>query len=71
MMIPDSQNRLNKSLDELEAFLADYGSDPTLKGSEFLTKAQEILQENDRAQGAAEDAPAPEDVQEFQEGEVF
>ena len=48
MMIPDSQKRLQKSLEDLSLFLdtqSDDSSNP-LDGSEWLSTARELLEDN-------------------------
>mmetsp|Transcript_22939 Transcript_22939/g.40975 ORF Transcript_22939/g.40975 Transcript_22939/m.40975 type:complete len:143 (-) Transcript_22939:98-526(-) len=71
MMIPDSKNRFQKSLEDLLDHVREFAADPTVAGTEELAKAQSILSDNEMGAdegGEAEDAGA---VEEFAEGEIF
>mmetsp|Transcript_17775 Transcript_17775/g.41670 ORF Transcript_17775/g.41670 Transcript_17775/m.41670 type:complete len:158 (-) Transcript_17775:443-916(-) len=72
MMIPDSKNRFQKSLEDLLDHVREFATDAALVGTDDLAKAQTILSENDMGDEdggeAAEEAGAGE---EYAEGEIF
>lgn len=73
MMIPDSQNRLDRALSDLEAFLSSEEAQG-LEASEWYGPAQDMLKaKNDQTQGegAADDVVEETDVSGLQDGEAF
>ena len=71
MMIPDSRNRFQKSLEDLLDFLGENAEDETIVGTEQLEQAKILLSSNEMpfepdASGAAVDG-----AEEFADGEIF
>ena len=70
MMIPDSKNRFQKSLEDLLSFLDEHYNDPTIAGSEHLAQATEILAANGMA-FQQESGASEKPTEDFKDGEVF
>ena len=64
MMIPDSQRRLKKNVEELALFLDSYS---TLDGAEWLSTAKDIVQQYTDKEDAIEETS----VDGLQDGEAF
>lgn len=70
MMVPDSENRLQKSLEDLSQLL-DSDECKALENSEWATSAREILKEHG-AEGKGDDAGVQEtDVSDLKDDEAF
>ena len=69
MMIPDSKNRFQKSLEDLLSFLDEHYNDPSIAGSEQLAQATDILAANGMTFQQESTSEKPTD--DFKEGEVF
>jgi hypothetical protein len=71
MMIPDSKNRFQKSLEDLLDFLGEHADEATVVGSELLDQAKSLLSANDMPFEPHVEGAAAEGGEEFAEGEIF
>jgi len=72
MMIPDSKNRFQKSLEDLLGFLDENSNDSAISGTEQLQEAKALLSSNGIEFDPEEGGTGDDDTgAEFQEGEVF
>eukprot|EP00617_Octactis_speculum_P026571 CAMPEP_0185767776 /NCGR_PEP_ID=MMETSP1174-20130828/45551_1 /TAXON_ID=35687 /ORGANISM="Dictyocha speculum, Strain CCMP1381" /LENGTH=145 /DNA_ID=CAMNT_0028452121 /DNA_START=17 /DNA_END=454 /DNA_ORIENTATION=+ len=75
MMIPESKNRFQKSLDDLSVFLEEHIKEPAFKDTDELTRALKILSDNDMGTQLENDtaliAQSAAAEIEFKEGEIF
>ena len=76
MMIPDSTQRFNTSLEELLAFLEEYAQEEAVAACDQLTEAKALLKAHGLEyfeQEGASSAPAAGAAadEEFKEGEIF